>query len=86
VASGERFEREARAVSSVNHPHICTLYDVGQQDGIDYLVMEYLEGGSVKYFFSKAMSTEKIVMPRSFNPPSCVAISGCWRIASVRGP
>src|SRR5258706_8913693 len=40
----ERFEREARAVSSLNHPHICTLYDVGQQDGIDYLVMEYLEG------------------------------------------
>ena len=38
------FEREARAVSSLNHPHICTLHDVGQQDGIDYLVMEYLEG------------------------------------------
>ena len=40
----ERFEREARAVSSLTHPHICTLYDVGHQDGIDYLVMEYLEG------------------------------------------
>jgi len=40
----QRFEREARAVSSLNHPHICTLYDVGQQDGIDYLVMEHLEG------------------------------------------
>ncbi|MEO6119653.1 MAG: protein kinase [Terriglobales bacterium] len=40
----QRFEREARAVSSLNHPHICTLYDVGQQDGIDFLVMEYLEG------------------------------------------
>jgi Tol biopolymer transport system component len=40
----ERFEREARAVSSLNHPHICTLHDVGHQDGIDYLVMEYLEG------------------------------------------
>ena len=39
-----RFEREARAVSSLNHPHICALYDVGQQDGIEYLVMEYLEG------------------------------------------
>src|SRR4029450_661822 len=40
----ERFESEARAVSSLNHPHICTLYDVGQQDGFDFLVMEYLEG------------------------------------------
>lgn len=40
----ERFEREAKAISSLNHPHICTLHDVGQQDGIDYLVMEYLEG------------------------------------------
>jgi eukaryotic-like serine/threonine-protein kinase len=40
----ERFEREAKTIASLNHPHICTLYDTGQQDGIDYLVMEYLEG------------------------------------------
>src|SRR4029453_13617596 len=40
----QRFEREARAVSSLNHPHICTLFDIGSQDGIDFLVMEYLEG------------------------------------------
>lgn len=39
-----RFEREARAISSLNHPNICTLYDVGHQSGTDYLVMEYLEG------------------------------------------
>jgi len=40
----ERFEREARTIASLNHPHICTLYDVGRQDGTEFLVMEYLEG------------------------------------------
>jgi eukaryotic-like serine/threonine-protein kinase len=40
----QRFEREAKTVSSLNHPHICVLYDVGSQDGLDYLVMECVEG------------------------------------------
>ncbi len=40
----ERFDREAKTVASLNHPHICTLHDIGHQDGIDYLVMEYVEG------------------------------------------
>src|ERR1700686_1914621 len=40
----ERFEREAKTIASLNHPHICTLHDTGHQDEIDYLVMEYLEG------------------------------------------
>jgi len=39
-----RLEREARAISSLQHPHICVLHDIGRQDGIDYLVMEFLEG------------------------------------------
>ena len=40
----QRFDREARAISSLSHPNICTLYDVGHENGIDYLVMEFLEG------------------------------------------
>lgn len=40
----QRFEREAKAVSSLSHPNICTLYDIGNHDGIDFLVMEYVEG------------------------------------------
>src|SRR5579864_646246 len=40
----QRFEREAKTISSLNHPHICVLHDIGHQDGIDYLVMECMEG------------------------------------------
>jgi len=43
-ARKQRFEREARTISSLNHPHICVLHDVGHRDGIDYLVMECVEG------------------------------------------
>jgi serine/threonine protein kinase len=50
----QRFEREARAISSLNHPNICTLYDVGHQDGMDYLVMEFLEGETLASRLAKA--------------------------------
>ena len=39
-----RLEREAKAISALQHPNICTLHDIGSQDGVDFLVMEYLEG------------------------------------------
>src|SRR5271168_1748863 len=52
----QRFEREARAVSSLNHPHICALYDVGHQDGIEYLVMEYIEGETLAKALKAARS------------------------------
>ena len=40
----QRFEREAKTISQLSHSHICALYDVGNQDGVEYLVMELLEG------------------------------------------
>src|SRR6476659_3444033 len=49
----ERFEREARTVAALNHPHICTLHDVGHQDGTEFLVMEYLDGETLAQRLSK---------------------------------
>jgi len=43
----QRFEREAKTISSLNHPHICVLHDIGHQDEIDYLVMECVDGETV---------------------------------------
>src|SRR5438128_1849498 len=44
----ERFDREARTISQLDHPHICTLYEVGEQDGTAFLVMQYLEGETLE--------------------------------------
>lgn len=49
----QRLEREARAVSSLSHPHICTLYDIGRENGVDFLVMEYLEGETLATLLAK---------------------------------
>jgi serine/threonine protein kinase len=58
----QRFDREARAVSSLNHPHICTLYDVGHEDGVDYIVMEYLEGETLDKRLEKGpLATQELL-------------------------
>src|SRR5512141_2277875 len=49
----QRFEREAKTISQLSHPHICALYDVGNQDGVEFLVMEYLEGETLSERLAK---------------------------------
>jgi eukaryotic-like serine/threonine-protein kinase len=58
----QRFDREARVISSLNHPNICTLYDVGHQDGADFLVMEYLEGETLADRLLKGPLTSEQVL------------------------
>ncbi len=56
-----RFEREAKAISQLNHPHICTLHDVGKQDGLDYLVMEYIEGETLAERLKKFTTSSAVL-------------------------
>jgi serine/threonine protein kinase len=58
----QRFEREAKVISSLNHPHICTLYDIGRQDSVDFIVMEFLEGESLAELLDKGPLPEAQVL------------------------
>ena len=75
----QRFEREAHAVSSLSHPHICSLYDVGHQDGIDYLVMEYLEGETL------ASRLQKGPLPKEELLRTAIEIAGALDVAHRKG-
>ena len=53
--SHHRFQREARVISALNHPHVCSLHDVGESDGFAYLVMEYVGGETLAEVMAKGL-------------------------------
>jgi serine/threonine protein kinase len=79
-----RFEREARAVSSLNHPHICASYDIGSHDGVSFMVLEHLEGETIAerikkggLFPRRAASPRPSSTPRLFRPCGGTAACPC---------
>src|SRR5512145_1941040 len=57
----KRFEHEARAIAALEHPHILPVYDFGTQDGLNYMVMRYVKGGTLSNLMGQPMSAEQVV-------------------------
>jgi serine/threonine protein kinase len=77
----QRFDREARTISSLNHPNICHLYDVGSQGGVSYLVMEFLEGETLADRLRKGPLTLDLVL--KYGVEICAGLEKAHRIGVV---
>jgi serine/threonine protein kinase/Tol biopolymer transport system component len=74
-----RFQREAQAASSLNHPNICTIYDIGEQDGHSFIAMEYMEGQTLRHLMAgRAMSLDVIL-------PLATQIADALQVAHAKG-
>jgi eukaryotic-like serine/threonine-protein kinase len=74
-----RFQREAQAASSLNHPNICTIYDIGEQDGHSFIAMEYMEGQTLRHLMAgRAMSLDAIL-------PLATQIADALQAAHAKG-
>jgi Tol biopolymer transport system component len=71
----QRLEREAKAISALNHPNICTLYDIGHQDGLDFLVMEYLQGETLADRLRKGPLSPEQALPIAIQIAAALALA-----------
>src|SRR5438874_7993011 len=73
----QRFQREAKTISSLNHPNICTLHDIGSQDGLDYLVMECVEGETLAKRLEKGPLPLEEVLKYGVQIASALDVAHC---------